>query len=80
MEIKSIVLFIQGQNMSNIHNQEQLENIHHQVIEDDKKGIYDDEIERISNLYGLNQDDDRLNILQFIAKNIFYNYMTGETN
>jgi hypothetical protein len=80
MEIKSIILFIQESKMSNLHNQEQLENIFYQVIADDRKGIYDDEIERISNLYGLNQDDDRLNILQFIAENIFYNYMTGETN
>lgn len=65
--------------MSNLHNEQQLENIHHQVIEDDKKGIYDDEIERISYLYGLHQDDNRDEILQFIAENIFYNYMTGET-
>jgi len=66
--------------MSNLYNEKQLVNIYYQVIVDDRKGIYDDEIERISNLYGLHQDDDRLNILQFIAENIFYNYMTGETN
>jgi len=65
--------------MSNLHNEQQLENIHHQVIEDDKKGIYDDEIERISYLYGLHQDDDRDEILQFIAETIFYKYMIGET-
>jgi hypothetical protein len=66
--------------MSNLHNEKQLVDIYYQVVVDDRKGIYDDEIERISNLYGLHQDDDRLNILQFIAENIFYNYMTGETN
>jgi len=65
--------------VSNLHNEQQLENIHHQVIEDDKKGIYDDEIERISYLYGLHQDDDRDEILQFIAETIFYKYMIGET-
>ena len=66
--------------MSNLNNDQQLVNIYYQVVVDDRKGIYDDEIERISNLYGLHQDDDRLEILQFIAGNIFYNYMTGETN
>jgi len=66
--------------VSNLHNDQQLVDIYYQVIVDDRKGIYDDEIERISNLYGLHQDDDRLNILKFIAENIFYNYMTGETN
>jgi len=63
--------------MSNLHNEKQLVDIYYQVVVDDRKGIYDDEIERISNLYGLHQDDDRLNILKFIAENIFYNYMTG---
>ena len=63
--------------MSNIHNQEQLENIHHQVIEDSKKGIYDDEIERISYLYGLDQDKDKPEILEFITESIFYNYIMG---
>lgn len=66
--------------MSNLHNEKQLVDIYYQVVVDDRKGIYDDEIERISNLYGLHQDDDRLNILKFIAESIFYNYMTGETN
>ena len=65
--------------MSNLQNQQQLVNIYYQVLVDDRKGIYDDEKERIASLYGLHQDDDRLNILLFIAKNIFYNYMRGET-
>jgi hypothetical protein len=56
---------------------QQLENIHHQVIEDSNKGIYDDEIERIAYLYGLNQDKDKPEILEFIAESIFYNYITG---
>ena len=73
------MLMHKGETMSNLHNEQQLENIHNQVIEDDKKGIYDDEIERISYLYGLHQDDDRDEILQFIAETIFYKYMIGET-
>ena len=56
---------------------QQLKNIHHQVIEDSNKGIYDDEIERIAYLYGLNQDKDKPEILEFIAESIFYNYITG---
>ena len=56
---------------------QQLENIHHQVIEGSKKGIYDDEIERIAYLYGLNQDKDKPEILEFIAESIFYNYIMG---
>ena len=56
---------------------QQLENIHHQVIEDSNKGIYDDEIERIAYLYGLNQDKDKPEILEFIAESIFYNYIMG---
>ena len=56
---------------------QQLENIHHQVIEDSNKGIYDDEIERIAYFYGLNQDKDKLEILEFITESIFYNYIMG---
>ena len=56
---------------------QQLENIQHQVIEDSNKGIYDDEIERIAYLYGLNQNKDKPEILEFIAESIFYNYIMG---
>jgi len=63
--------------MSNIHNQEQLENIHHQLLEQDRKGLIDDEIHTVARNYGLHEDDDRDGILEFIAKRIFYNYITG---
>ena len=63
--------------MSNIHNQEQLENIHHQLLEQDRKGLIDDEIHTLARNYGLHEDDDRDEILQFIAESIFYNYITG---
>jgi hypothetical protein len=56
---------------------QQLENIHHQVIEDSNKGIYDDEIERIAYFYGLDQDKNKPEILEFITESIFYNYITG---
>tara|TARA_B100001094_G_scaffold67552_1_gene63728 strand:- start:384 stop:569 length:186 start_codon:yes stop_codon:yes gene_type:complete len=59
--------------MSNQHNEQTLEQIHEQVLEDDIKGLIDDEISNISYLYGLHTDDDRDEILTFIAENIFYN-------
>lgn len=58
--------------MSNLHNQEQLENIHHQVIEWDRKNKLDIEINSIAMAYSLHADDDRDEILQFIAEIIFY--------
>ena len=58
--------------MSNLHNQEQLENIHHQVIEWDRKNKLDIEINSIAMAYSLHADDDRDEILQFIAESIFY--------
>ncbi len=60
--------------MSNIHNEEHLENVHQQVIEWDRKGLLDTEINRIANCYSdLHADDDRDEILQYIAENVFYN-------
>ncbi len=58
--------------MSNLHNQEQLENIHHQVIEWDRKNKLDIEINSVAMAYSLHADDDRDEILQFIAESIFY--------
>jgi len=63
--------------MSNLHNQEQLENIHHQLLNQDRKGLIDDEIHTVARNYGLDEDDDRDEILEFIAESIFYNYITG---
>ena len=59
--------------MSNLHNEQQLENIHHQVIEEDRAGKLDFEVNEISYMYDLNPDDDRDEILQFIAEMRFYN-------
>ena len=58
--------------MSNLHNQEQLENIHHQLLEQDRKGLIDDEINAVARNYGLNEDDDRDEIINFLAEFIFY--------
>tara|TARA_R100000951_G_scaffold43731_1_gene36952 strand:+ start:5341 stop:5541 length:201 start_codon:yes stop_codon:yes gene_type:complete len=59
--------------MSNTHNEEQLEDIHYQVVEWDKKGLLDTEVNSIAVFYNLHQDDDRDEILQHIAENMFYN-------
>ena len=58
--------------MSNLHNEQQLENIHNQVIEWDRKNQLDIEINSIAMAYNLHADDDRDEILQFIAESIFY--------
>ena len=58
--------------MSNIYNQEQLENIHHQLLEQDRKGLIDDEINIIARNYGLHEDDDRDEIINFLAEFIFF--------
>lgn len=63
--------------MSNLHNQEQLENIHHQLIEQDRKGLIDDEIKTVANNYDLDQDDDRDAIIFFLAEFIFYDMNTA---
>ena len=59
--------------MSNIHNEQTLEQIHEQVLEDDAKLLLTEEIDEISYLYNLHADDDRDEILNFIAESIFYN-------
>jgi hypothetical protein len=64
--------------MSNIHNERTLEQIHEQVLEDDAKLLLTDEIDEICYLYELHADDDREEILGFIAESIYYNQHTME--
>jgi hypothetical protein len=59
--------------MSNIHDNETLEMIYEDVLADDEKGLLVDEID---NIYNLHADDDRDEILQFIAESIFYKQFT----
>ena len=63
--------------MSNIYNQEQLENIHHQLLEQDRKGLIDDEINTVARTYGLDEDDDRDEIINFLAEFIFHDINTA---
>ena len=67
--------------MSNIHNQEQLENqfetILDQLLNQDRKGLIDDEIHTVAKNYGLHEDDDRDEIINFLAEFIFYDINTA---
>lgn len=60
--------------MSNLQNEQTLEQIFDEVFEQDSQGLLEDEIEEICYLYDLHADDDRDEILGFIAENIFYNH------
>jgi hypothetical protein len=66
--------------MSNLHNQEQLENqfetILDQLLNQDRKGLIDDEINTVARNYGLNEDDDRDEIINFLAEFILYDINT----
>jgi len=68
--------------MSNTTNEQTLEQIFDEVLEQDSKGLLEDDIEddieEICYLYELHADDDRDEILSFIAEGIFYNQHTME--
>lgn len=59
--------------MSHLQNEQTLEQIFDEVLEHDSQGLLKDEIEEICYLYDLHADDDRDEILGFIAESIFYN-------
>ena len=59
--------------MTNITNEQTLEQIFDEVLEQDSKGLLEDDIEEICYLYELHADDDIDEILNFIAESIFYN-------
>ena len=59
--------------MSNQTNDQVLERLLDEVVEQDSKGLLEEEIFTIADNYGLDEDDDREEILQFIAERIFYN-------
>lgn len=58
--------------MSNQINEQALEKLHEEIIEMDNKGLLDNQIFTVSDIYGLDQTTDRGEILQFITENIFY--------
>jgi len=64
--------------MSNQYNEQTLENINHYVLEQDRKGLLDDEIDYTAFAHGLHPDDDRDEILEYIAESIFYEQTIGD--
>lgn len=62
--------------MSNKINDETLERLYQDAIADDEAGLIDDVISNIAYLYGLHEDDDRDEILKFIAEKEFYEQFT----
>ena len=59
--------------MSNLEKEITLETLHQQLIEQDERGLLDDEINTIAKNYRLHVDDDRDEVIQFIAESIYYN-------
>ena len=62
--------------MTNKINDETLERLYEDVVADDEAGLIDDVISNVAYLYGLHEDDDRDEILQFIAEQEFYDQFT----
>lgn len=62
--------------MTNKINDETLERLYEDVVADDEKGLIDDDVNEIAHVYNLHVDDDRDEILQFIAENEFYKQFT----
>ena len=57
-------------------NDETLERLYEDVVADDEAGLIDDVINNVAYLNGLDADDDRDEILQFIAEQEFYDQFT----
>jgi len=59
--------------MSHLQNNQVLEQIFEEVLDLDQQGLLEQDIQIICDVYGLHEDDDRDEILGFIAENRFYN-------
>ena len=59
--------------MSNTHTEQTLEQIFEEVLDLDQQGLLEEDIQIVCDVYGLHADDDRDDILGFIAENRFYN-------
>ena len=57
--------------MSNQHNQNEFDKVIQEVVGLDEEGHLEEEIQTISKVYGLHEDDDRDEILFFIAENLY---------
>ena len=59
--------------MSNTTKDQALEQIFEEVLDLHQQGLLEEDIQIICDVYGLHEDDDRDDILGFIAENRFYN-------
>lgn len=59
--------------MSNQHNEKEFEKIMQEVEKLDQQGKLEAEVHTVSETYGLHEDDDRDDILFFIAENMYEN-------
>ena len=57
--------------MSNQHNEKEFEKIMQEVEDLDRQGKLDSEGMTVSDVYGLHEDDDRDDILFFIAESLY---------
>ena len=60
--------------MSHEVNDQAYEKVWDEVLELDSKGLLEEEIFTIADNYGLDEDINRQEILEFIAERMFYNY------
>tara|TARA_R100000455_G_C6188025_1_gene63310 strand:+ start:162 stop:386 length:225 start_codon:yes stop_codon:yes gene_type:complete len=60
-----------GDKMSNQHNEKEFEKIMQEVELLDQQGKLEAEVHTVSETYGLHEDDDRDDILFFIAENLY---------
>jgi len=62
--------------MTNKINDETLQRLYEDVVADDEAGLIDDVVNTVAYINGLDADDDRDEILQFIAEQEFYDQFT----
>ena len=62
--------------MSNIQTEQTLEQIYDELLEQDAKLLLSEEIDELCYLYNLHADDDRDEIIFFIAESIYENQYT----
>ena len=56
--------------MSNLQNNQALEQIFEEVLDLDQQGLLEEDIQIICDVYGLHEDDDREKILELLAEEI----------
>ena len=59
--------------MSNQHNEKEFEKIMQEVEQLDQEGMLEADVQTVARVYGLHEDDDRDDILFFIAENLYEN-------